>query len=500
MTVADVDRLAASILLSRRDLAWYMNFVHGWRVRDHQRTLVSALQSLIIQPECWGHEICSCPGAHECSDCFRCRVWREKRLLAVYPPGWGKTDTLVEFVAWVTGRDPESAAFGFFSYNDNIATERAMAVRDTLWSKEPSEVTERYQMVFPDVKPAPERPWSQERFFLWRRDASRKDPTLVAAGVTGSVNARRLKGLVFDDPHNQENSATPYQRSQVWTGYKRAMETRLVSDGWQVGITTRWAEDDWGGRVLKLGWPTLHVKALEEGKSTWAYEGPGLGYDTDHLIKLQAEDPVSFYLQYQGEIVAEEGSVLAAPTRTYWQLPQFKRIVQSWDTGVGQDRQHSESCCTIWGEANDGIYWIDTWTGQLPYHQLLNKIVEMETPETDIILIEQASNAEVLIPQLQRNSGFRHKIRAVTVGGRGKTREAKIAAAAPYFSSHVLMPVQSPWREKAIGQIMSYRGDGKFRGRDDIVMSAVQAVGFFFPTHAVGPPPRIPITVSGWSY
>ena len=504
MTTAtpDVERLAASIVLARRDLAWYMLFVHGWRVREHQRALVSALQALIIQPECWGseHEVCACREGHGCSGCFNCRVWRERRLLMVYPPGWGKTDTLVEFVCWVIGRDPESAAYGFFSYNDNIATERAMAVRDTIWSKEPSEVTERFQMVFPGIKPAPERPWSQERFFLWRKDASRKDPTLVAAGVTGSVNARRLGGLVFDDPHNQENSATPYQRGQVWTGYKRAMETRLVSDGWQAGLTTRWADDDWGGRVMKLGWPTLHVKALEEGKSTWAYESPGLGFTTEHLLKLQGEDPVSFYLQYQGEIVAEGGAVLAAPTRTYWQPPQFKRIVQSWDTGVGQDRQHSESCCTTWGEANDGIYWLDTWTGQLPYHQLLNKIVDMETPETDIILIEQASNAEVLIPQLQRNSGFRHKIRAVTVGGRGKTREAKIAAAAPYFQSHVLMPAKAPWREKAIGQIMSYRGDGKFRGRDDIVMSAVQAIGFFFPAHYAGPPPRIPVTVRGWDY
>src|SRR3989304_4929375 len=117
------------------------------------------------------------------------------------PPAWGKSDTLIEFVCWVIGRDPEDAALGFFSFNDNVATERAMSVRDTLWSKEPSEVTERFQMVFPGVKPAPERPWSQERFFLWRKDASRKDPTMVAAGGTGAGNARRLKGLGFCARH-----------------------------------------------------------------------------------------------------------------------------------------------------------------------------------------------------------------------------------------------------------------------------------------------------------
>ena len=126
----------------------------------------------------------------------------------------------------------------------------------------------------------------------------------------------------------------------------------------------------------------------------------------------------------------------------------------------------------------------------------------METPETDIILIEQASNAEVLIPQLKQGAPYtmRHKIKAVTVGGRGKTRAAKIAAASPYFQSHVVWPATAPWKTKAMGQILSHRGDGKFRGRDDIVMSAVQAIGFFVPAHATGPPPRIPVTVSGWDY
>jgi len=493
---SEIERLAASIVLSRRDLAWYMQFVHGWRVRPHQELLVRALQALVLKPECWlrpsgGHDICKCDGAHECSECFICRVWRDKKLLAVMPPGWGKTDTLVEFIAWAIGIDPENAAYGFFSYNDNIATERAMAVRDTLWSKEPSEVTERYQMVFP-VRPAPERPWSQERFFLWRKDSSRKDPTLVAAGVTGSVNARRLRGFVFDDPHNQENSATPYQRNQVWTSYKRAMETRLTSDGFQVGISTRWAKDDWAGRVADLRWPMIHVRALEADESTWPYEGLNLGFDSARLISLREEDAVSFYLQYQGEIIPEGGAVLATPKQVYFQRAQFTRIIQSWDTAVGSDRQHSESCCTTWGQLNGKAYWIDTWTGQLPYTELLNKVVEMDykfakeglTP--DVILIEQASNAEVLIPELRKSSGLGWKIKPVTVGGRGHTREVKIAAAAPYFQTHVVWPFEAEWKSKASGQILSYRGDGKFRGRDDIVMSAVQAIGYIFPSTGLG--------------
>jgi len=82
----------------------------------------------------------------------------------IAPPGWGKTDTLVEFAGWALGQTPEEGAFGFFSYNDNIATERSMAVRTCL-TPEPSEMNERFALVFPGLKPARDRPWSQERWY-----------------------------------------------------------------------------------------------------------------------------------------------------------------------------------------------------------------------------------------------------------------------------------------------------------------------------------------------
>ncbi len=495
----ETEKMASWILASRQSLTHYMMFVHGWKVRPHQRELVQALEALVLEPSCWGteHPICEC-SVHVCDACFPCRVHEEKRLLTVWPPGWGKTDTAIEFMAWAIGLDPEDAAFGFFSYNDNIATERAMAVRDTLWSKEPSEVAERYTLVFPGLRPNPERPWSQERFFLWRKDSARKDPTVIAAGMTGSVNARRLHGFILDDPHNQENSATPYQRGQVWSGYKRSMETRLTEDGWQWGITTRWADDDWAGRVMNIGWPILHTPALDNEESTWAYEGPNLGFKTESLLQLRNEDPVSFMLQYQGEFIDEDVATLRKPKD---ELPQsefprsYAGLLQSWDTAVGQDKQHSESCCTTWGwkRENDLLkaYWIDTWTGQLAYTDLANKMLELywqyaeRGMEMDTVLVEQASSGQQLIPTIRNAitpSGQRLNIpvHGVTVGGRGHRREERIAAASKELHDNVILPSDATWKQKAIGQLMSYRGGGKFRGRDDIVSSAVQAVEHIF--------------------
>ncbi|KKK49092.1 hypothetical protein LCGC14_3138570, partial [marine sediment metagenome] len=250
--------------------------------------------------------------------------------------------------------------------------------------------------------------------------------------------------------------------------------------------------------VIGLSWPMLHTPALENEESTWPYEGPNLGFKTESLLQLRDEDPVSFMLQYQGEFIDEEVATLRKPKAEIPQseFPQsYVGLLQSWDTAVGQDKQHSESCCTTWGwrRENDLLkaYWMDTWTGQLAYTDLANKMLELYWQyaergfQMDTVLVEQASSGHQLIPALRNAitpSGQRlnFPIHGVTVGGRGRTREERIAGASKELYDNVTIPSDAPWRQKAIGQIMSYRGGGKFRGRDDIVSSAVQAVEHIF--------------------
>lgn len=47
---------------------------------------------------------------------------------------------------------------------------------------------------------------------------------------------------------------------------------------------------------------------------------------------------------------------------------------------------------------------------------------------------------------------------------------------AKYFETHVVVPAGAFWKGKALGQLMSYPD-----GKDDILMSAVQALGYLFP-------------------
>lgn len=505
-----VEQAAAFLRLCRDDFALYQRYVHEWEPRPHQKAWGEALQALVTEPECWGreHPVCECVGYHVCDACFPCRVQRQRELLIVAYPGSGKTDTLVEFCCYAIGREPERAAVGIFSYNDNVATERSMAVRDTVWSQVATDVGDRYRMVFGDLKPHSDRPWAQERWFLGRADPTRKDPTVVACGLEGSVNARRLNGMVIDDPHNHENAETPYRRRKIIANWNKTVRTRLVQGGWKVCITPRWPADDdapdLAGYFMQQGWPTLLTPALDAlGESTWPYEGEGVGYSTQFFEKMRDDDVRTFLINYQGEHVPpEEDAELAAPLTT-WSLPHsYRQVVQVWDTATGLREANSQTAGSTFGLGHDGVlYWLDLVVGHIPvtrqWDEIQAKFLEFEeqglTPR--YVLMEQASSGETLIPMFKRATAL--PVKAIPVGGAHKTKTQRVQSVARWIPSHVRIPAAAPWRHKAIAQVLSWAPDG--RAKDDILMTLIHALHYFYG-RAQGPVPMMEFSRKYRSY
>src|SRR5436309_5692521 len=88
----DEQQQANTLEKSRVDLPTYMEFVHGWEVRPHQRPWVTALDALLVAPVCWGiHPLTG--ERNEAENCFVCRVHRTRRLLIVAFRGSGKSRT-----------------------------------------------------------------------------------------------------------------------------------------------------------------------------------------------------------------------------------------------------------------------------------------------------------------------------------------------------------------------------------------------------------------------
>ena len=68
----DEQQKANTLEVSRVDLPTYMEFVHGWEVRAHQRPWVTALDALLIPPVCWGTHAQTGDRPVEWENCFVC--------------------------------------------------------------------------------------------------------------------------------------------------------------------------------------------------------------------------------------------------------------------------------------------------------------------------------------------------------------------------------------------------------------------------------------------
>ncbi len=245
------------------------------KIAAHQRELVAALQDIGNNPR------------------------GGQKFIFIAPPGAGKSQLLITFAAWIIGKHP-TEHFGYLSYNNEVAAERSQAIRDLIADSTP------YHLTFPNIEPDPKH-WNATRFRVLRPNLADPHPTLRSGGTTSGIVSIRFSGLIIDDPHDQKNSATTKQREKTFKNYNDAINTRLVEGAWQVVIGTRWAEDDFIGRLVdEGGWTVVHVKAIKDnGKTYWPDK-----YSIEFLRDKQYKKPFMFAMQYQGDTTGGEAGII----------------------------------------------------------------------------------------------------------------------------------------------------------------------------------------------
>jgi len=73
----------------------------------------------------------------------------------------------------------------------------------------------------------------------------------TSRGILAGITGRRADGIIWDDLiKNREEADSKVQRDKVWAEYRNSFRSRLKPNGWEVGISTRWHEDDISGRIL----------------------------------------------------------------------------------------------------------------------------------------------------------------------------------------------------------------------------------------------------------
>ena len=329
--MASHGELLKTALRARADFEYFCNLVDGLTVMKHEREWFDSLQDLA-------------DGRLQNNDATT------NRLLIIAPPGSGKSQVIgILYLAWMIGRNP-TKHYGLLSYSDPPAWERATAIRNLITDEK------AYKLVFPsdqnwadELGVMPVVPdmssWSARSFKLLRVRLADSHPTLRAGGVRSSVISYRLDGLVIDDAIDPKGVTTTDVKEKGFKNYEHAVLTRMVEDHWQAVIGTRFADDDFIGRLKKRkgdNWKQIHVKALTtRSQSYWPEK-----YSTGYLLNIKQESPEMFQLQYMGDTSGGASNVIHKLV-TYEGVPEFRNDKQ---LNVKQGRVNYMLLRSLWIE------------------------------------------------------------------------------------------------------------------------------------------------------
>ena len=155
----------------------------------------------------------------------------------------------------------------------------------------------------------------------------------MGAGVLTGITGNRADGVVWDDLiKGRDQADSQLMRQKTWDAYFDDLLTRKKPNAWEIGITTRWHEDDIAGRILpegyagESGWHRLPrrqslVRGLHSGRgrARRRRSGPARpasgsgrnGSTPDHFTPFK-RNPRTWAALYQQRPAPEEGDYFKA--------------------------------------------------------------------------------------------------------------------------------------------------------------------------------------------
>jgi predicted phage terminase large subunit-like protein len=292
---------------------------------------------------------------------------KRPKIVICTPPQHGKSWTAVDFIGWVSGRDPNLKTI-FASFSDELGMRTNKELQRMLDN-------DRYRMLFPKTKLA-------KRGETWQRNAS----ILEFAGhsgsfrnvtVEGAINGMELHLGVIDDPHKGRNEAiSKTNRDRVWNWFTDDWMARFAENSALMVIATRWHIDDLVGRYQQHE-PNIKIvsyPAIAEKDEFWHNATKPLRCSGQPLFKelkgldfllerkkLMTES--SWQSEYQQNPITVGGGVLPIENlkiMPYWNpvgSTEIRASIRYWDR-AGTEGGGNYSAGVLMHALNDGRYVI----------------------------------------------------------------------------------------------------------------------------------------------
>ena len=408
-----------------------------------------------------------------------CRQGKISRLIINIPPRHLKSICAsVAFPAWVLGHDP-AAPIMCVSYAQDLADKLARDCRSVMTSA-------WYRRLFP-TRLSAQKQSVQE--FVTTRQGYR-----LATSIGGVLTGRGADLIIIDDPLKPEEALSEAQRRAANEWFDNTLYSRLNDKlrGCIILIMQRLHEDDLVGHVLEQEqWDVISFPAIAERSEEQRIETP-LGprrfarqagevlhpereprATLDHIRSTIGE--YNFAGQYQqapaplgGGLVKEEWFRRYAPN----EVPEFERIVQSWDTANKATELSNFSVCTTWGIAGKNAYLVSVFRRRLEYPELKRAVRDQaQMFKANVILIENKASGMQLIQEMIREG--LHAATAYEPQGEKVMRFN--AQTAMIENGFVFIPREAPWLAEYLHELTVFP-HGK---HDDQADSTAQFLDWF---------------------
>jgi len=368
-----------------------------------------------------------------------------KRLIINLPPRSGKTMLVSQFFpAWYWGRNPDSKVI-FLTHGQEKADDVGRSVRDQM-------IDPLHGKIFPACHV------SQSSKSIHRMNTIERGE-YFSIGMGGSIVGRGANLLIIDDPiKGREAADSKLKQSRLRATYQGDIYTRLMSNNAIVVCQTRWTNNDLTGWLLtehkRENWTVISIPALaetdndiirrNEGDPIW----PEIEIFTEDYLSLvkATVGTREWNAQYQQRPIDIAGGIVKLEWfKRYTKLPEFERIVQSWDSASKPEELNDPSVCTTWGIAKDGYYLLDVFAKRLEYPYLKKAVLELYDKceqKPSAILIEDKSSGISLIQDLRYDT----RLPIIGIDPKNIDKETRMSVESDKIEAgKVFLPEKAPW-------------------------------------------------------
>jgi predicted phage terminase large subunit-like protein len=376
------------------------------------------------------------------------------KLILQAPPQHGKSSAVVDFIAWASGKTPETRTI-FASFSENLGIRANRQLQRIFDSS-------RYKAIFPEFEIN-----SQNTVTVSGRMMRNQAMIENSMGgyfrnttVAGAITGESLDLGVIDDPiKGRKIARSRGQRDTVWEWLTDDFLSRFSEHAAMLMVLTRWHVDDPAGRLSAFdGVQVVNYPAIAEADEPNRKEGEALFPEhksIQFLHGIKEKMPASSWASlYQGRPYIAGGNLFQSSWWQYWDVaPLCRYTIITADTAQKTGTRHDYSVFQHWGIDQGGkIYLLGQIRGKWEAPELLVQArAFFQKTGARAVHIEDKVSGTGLIQQLRRE--------AVPIVAVSRTADKYERAndITPYCQAGIVnLPKNAPWLSGILAELEDF--------------------------------------------